>query len=459
MPPFIDHYSILGISSTATHAAIRSTYRRLALAHHPDRAEHKDKAHATAKFAEIAVAYGVLADSRSRRDYDALYQRERDKSRRRAKKLSTRRNQSATAETRAKSSEKLEWDLEPDVDGSFGTGHAVFGGPAENLAAEGEDDDESCENGDYADEPRKQAGGEEEYREANNSYNVSGIFEQNHSVEKHPQGTSQHATEEHIKAEEDIDSQLELHQISNPIYLPIAPIDSNPQVPSQTLSKDYYEVDYHDPDRWAALGAQEAPTATAKNLGDGTEDLLTALASTARSHRQERPIRGLTLRGATAATRRQRDEHLAQLTSRLDRLAIRAHNRTRDLLSSPDHTRRDDLTLSISRRIDAVRAAMARLRMRMSVRLRVLWGEQGFVVPARWNPGDEQARAVVRGLERDADVLKRMEALCAEAEGEVDGLEACGRGVELGLSAEARLLVRYLLFDLDEWGKIGEERC
>lgn len=62
-----DHYAILGVLRTASGAEIRRAYRRLALAHHPDRAGIES----TPVFQRIAEAYAVLSDSVSRARYDA----------------------------------------------------------------------------------------------------------------------------------------------------------------------------------------------------------------------------------------------------------------------------------------------------------------------------------------------------------------------------------------------------
>lgn len=62
-----DHYAILGVVRTASTAEIRRAYRRLALAHHPDRAGVES----TPVFQRIAEAYAVLGDGVSRARYDA----------------------------------------------------------------------------------------------------------------------------------------------------------------------------------------------------------------------------------------------------------------------------------------------------------------------------------------------------------------------------------------------------
>ena len=70
-----DHYAVLGVPRTATHAQIRAAYRRLARALHPDR----NPADATAerRFKRIARAYEVLGDARRRTAYDQRHTRGR----------------------------------------------------------------------------------------------------------------------------------------------------------------------------------------------------------------------------------------------------------------------------------------------------------------------------------------------------------------------------------------------
>ena len=69
-----DLYAVLGVARAATGAEIRRAYRRLALAHHPDRAGPAS----AATFAQIAEAYHMLSDPTARTAYDAhLFERER----------------------------------------------------------------------------------------------------------------------------------------------------------------------------------------------------------------------------------------------------------------------------------------------------------------------------------------------------------------------------------------------
>ena len=62
-----DLYIVLGVARSATAADLRRAYRRLALAHHPDRAG----AASAATFATIADAYRVLSNPLARSTYDA----------------------------------------------------------------------------------------------------------------------------------------------------------------------------------------------------------------------------------------------------------------------------------------------------------------------------------------------------------------------------------------------------
>jgi molecular chaperone DnaJ len=63
-----DYYEVLGVAKDADEAAIKSSYRKLALKYHPDR-NPNDK-EAEEKFKEAAEAYSVLSDSQKRAAYD-----------------------------------------------------------------------------------------------------------------------------------------------------------------------------------------------------------------------------------------------------------------------------------------------------------------------------------------------------------------------------------------------------
>jgi len=63
-----DYYEVLGVSKDADEAALKKSFRRLAMKYHPDRAPDDDKAEA--KFKEAKEAYDILSDSRKRAAYD-----------------------------------------------------------------------------------------------------------------------------------------------------------------------------------------------------------------------------------------------------------------------------------------------------------------------------------------------------------------------------------------------------
>jgi len=63
-----DYYEILGVGRDADEQQIKSAYRKLALAHHPDR--NPDDQEAEERFKEAAEAYSVLSDPQKRATYD-----------------------------------------------------------------------------------------------------------------------------------------------------------------------------------------------------------------------------------------------------------------------------------------------------------------------------------------------------------------------------------------------------
>jgi curved DNA-binding protein CbpA len=63
-----DYYKILDVSSTASPADIKKSYRKLAMKYHPDK-NFDDKLSET-KFKEIQEAYHILSDSKRRQQYN-----------------------------------------------------------------------------------------------------------------------------------------------------------------------------------------------------------------------------------------------------------------------------------------------------------------------------------------------------------------------------------------------------
>jgi DnaJ-class molecular chaperone len=63
-----DPYSVLGVAKSASEKDIKSAYRKLAKAYHPDQNPNDKNAHA--KFAEATTAYDLLNDKTKRAQYD-----------------------------------------------------------------------------------------------------------------------------------------------------------------------------------------------------------------------------------------------------------------------------------------------------------------------------------------------------------------------------------------------------
>jgi curved DNA-binding protein CbpA len=66
-----DHYAQLGLHRSASEGEVKSAFRALALAHHPDL--NAGDASAEARFKTCNEAYAVLSDAQARRDYDELH--------------------------------------------------------------------------------------------------------------------------------------------------------------------------------------------------------------------------------------------------------------------------------------------------------------------------------------------------------------------------------------------------
>ncbi len=63
-----DPYSVLGVARSASEKDIKSAYRKLAKAHHPD--QNPDDPNAHGKFAEASSAYDLLSNATKRAQYD-----------------------------------------------------------------------------------------------------------------------------------------------------------------------------------------------------------------------------------------------------------------------------------------------------------------------------------------------------------------------------------------------------
>mmetsp|Transcript_887 Transcript_887/g.1414 ORF Transcript_887/g.1414 Transcript_887/m.1414 type:complete len:298 (+) Transcript_887:279-1172(+) len=72
-----DPYKILNVPHDATPSQIKSSYRKLALKHHPDKqSTEADRVAATQIFAKISGAYEILSDAKLKAEYDASQQQQ-----------------------------------------------------------------------------------------------------------------------------------------------------------------------------------------------------------------------------------------------------------------------------------------------------------------------------------------------------------------------------------------------
>jgi tetratricopeptide (TPR) repeat protein len=84
-----NHYQTLGVSAKASQSDIKSAYRKIVLAHHPDKSSSASSA---AIFLAATEAYESLGTSEARRDYDQSLERERQRLQRRSE-ATTRQTQ------------------------------------------------------------------------------------------------------------------------------------------------------------------------------------------------------------------------------------------------------------------------------------------------------------------------------------------------------------------------------
>ncbi|HMC94549.1 MAG TPA: DnaJ domain-containing protein, partial [Polyangia bacterium] len=63
-----DYYEILGVERTCDAAALKATFRKLAMEHHPDRNDGCEVSEG--RFKEINEAYSILSDPQKRAAYD-----------------------------------------------------------------------------------------------------------------------------------------------------------------------------------------------------------------------------------------------------------------------------------------------------------------------------------------------------------------------------------------------------
>jgi len=66
-----DHYTVLGVTRSATQLEIKANFRHAALACHPDKVAEARRAEATCRFQRVAEAFEVLGNEELRRKYDS----------------------------------------------------------------------------------------------------------------------------------------------------------------------------------------------------------------------------------------------------------------------------------------------------------------------------------------------------------------------------------------------------
>lgn len=66
----VDYYEVLGVSRDATTIEIKKAYKKLALAHHPDKVVEDEREAAEVRFKEISEAYEILSNDQDRAYYD-----------------------------------------------------------------------------------------------------------------------------------------------------------------------------------------------------------------------------------------------------------------------------------------------------------------------------------------------------------------------------------------------------
>ncbi len=73
MKEFIDAYAELEVSASADQAELAAAYRALARRRHPDAVGPAERPAATERMQRLNLAYGLVAESETRRAYDRIW--------------------------------------------------------------------------------------------------------------------------------------------------------------------------------------------------------------------------------------------------------------------------------------------------------------------------------------------------------------------------------------------------
>ena len=106
-----DYYQVLGLTPEAPTEEIRTAYRKLAKANHPDK--HKGDPAYVEKFKDIQEAYDVLSDAEKRKEYDAQLARQKSYNKKDAKKSTANKKSDKSSNDNAQQQSQTEQPEQP----------------------------------------------------------------------------------------------------------------------------------------------------------------------------------------------------------------------------------------------------------------------------------------------------------------------------------------------------------
>lgn len=106
-----DYYQVLGLTPEAPTEEIRTAYRKLAKANHPDK--HKGDPIYVEKFKDLQEAYDVLSDSYKRKEYDDQLARQNSYNKKDAKKSAANKKSDKSSNDNAQQPPQTEQSQQP----------------------------------------------------------------------------------------------------------------------------------------------------------------------------------------------------------------------------------------------------------------------------------------------------------------------------------------------------------
>ena len=106
-----DYYQVLGLTPEAPTEEIRTAYRKLAKANHPDK--HKGDPIYVEKFKDLQEAYDVLSDSYKRKEYDDQLARQNSYNKKDAKKSTANKKSDKSSNDNAQQPPQTEQSQQP----------------------------------------------------------------------------------------------------------------------------------------------------------------------------------------------------------------------------------------------------------------------------------------------------------------------------------------------------------